>query len=64
MMTYQQYIDVLIQNDLLDHEDLGTVSKYEQTLELYNDDEQLQEQYESCLEWFNDLVSYEKMNGL
>lgn len=62
-MSYEQYIDVLIENDLLHHEDLGTVSKYEQALQLYNDDNELQEQYSTCLEWFNDLVAYEKMNG-
>ncbi len=41
-MSYEQYINVLIDNDLLD--EYGTINDYETALKTFENDEEAQEQ--------------------
>ena len=59
-MSYKQYLDVLVDNWLIDQYD--TLEDYNAALQLFN--EEYKEEYSNCLEWFNDYVPNIKMDGI
>lgn len=60
-MSYYQYLHVLAENWLIDQ--YGTLDDYTAALNMFSDDE-VQEQYSSCLEWFSDYVPNMIMDGI
>lgn len=61
-MSYEQYINVLIDYGLLD--DYGTLNNYETALKMYNTDEELREEYSNCFEWFKVYVREMVIDGI
>ena len=59
-MDYKQYLNVLVDNWLIDQYD--TLEDYEAALKLFN--EEYQEEYNNCLEWFENYVPNMKMDGI
>ena len=61
-MSYQQFLSVIIDNRLIHL--YGTVIDYKAALNMYNNDEELQEDYPTCIEWFKNYVPNMIMDGI